>query len=119
MWTSDGTAGGTVPLTIAGANSNGTLLWTATVLTPGFTVFGAEVLFRGVDKAGASGLWMTDGTALGTTEITGINGAASTGINPTDITVFNGGALFNGAENAAGQTSACGRPTERARERRS
>ena len=42
---------------------------------------------------------MTDGTAPGTTEITA--GAASTGINPTDITVYSGMALFNGA-NAAG-----------------
>ena len=45
-----------------------------------------------------------NGTAAGTKEITGINGTASTGINPTDITVFDGMALFNGASsaNAAG-----------------
>src|ERR1700687_2259412 len=49
LWTSDGTAGGTVPLTIAGANSSG--LFSDTV-TPGFTVFGAKVLFRGLDQAG-------------------------------------------------------------------
>jgi ELWxxDGT repeat protein len=58
------------------------------------------VLFRGSDKAGASGLWMTDGTALGTKELTGIVGAPSTGVNPTDITVFNGKALFNGVDTA-------------------
>ncbi len=101
LWTSDGTVDGTVPLaltTIAGAKSNG--LFSATV-TPGFTVFGSEVLFRGIDTSNASGLWMTDGTAPHTTEITGVNGAASTGVNPTDITVLNSTtALFNG-ENVA------------------
>ena len=43
----------------------------------------------------------TNGTAAGTQELTGIVGAASTGATPTDFTVFNGKALFNGA-NAAG-----------------
>src|ERR1700686_2847275 len=54
LWTRDGTAAGTVPLTIGGANSSG--LFSATV-TPDFTVFGNEVLFRGIDTGGASGLW--------------------------------------------------------------
>ena len=101
LWTTDGTAAGTVPLTIAGARSSG--LFTDTV-RPGFTVFGAEVLFRGIDTAGATGLWKTNGTAGGTSEITGISGTASTGINPTDMTVLNGDVLFNGADN--------GRPPE-------
>src|SRR5450432_562642 len=59
LWTTDGTAGGTVPLTIAGAKSSG---FFSPTVTPGFTVFGNEVLFRGIDASGASGLWMTDGT---------------------------------------------------------
>ena len=99
LWTSDGTAGGTVPLTIAEANSNG--LFSASV-TPGFTVFGAEVLFRGVDTGGAAGLWMTNGSAAGTHEVTGIAGAAATGVSPTNITVINSTtALFNGADTAS------------------
>jgi hypothetical protein len=109
LWTTDGTVAGTVPIpltSIAGANSKGLFIGNDAPgdMMPGFTVFGAEVLFRGIDTAGASGLWMTDGTAPGTKEITGINGTASTGINPTDITAFNGVALFNGASsaNAAG-----------------
>ena len=97
MWTTDGTAAGTVPLTIAGAESTG--FFSATV-TPGFTVFGNEVLFRGIDTGGAAGLWMTNGTASGTREITGIGGTASTGVNPSDLTVFNGAVLFNGADTA-------------------
>ncbi len=103
IWTSDGTANGTVPLIIPGANSKGLFFFDGphpnNSIGPGFTVFGDQVLFRGVDTAGAAGLWMTDGTAAGTTEITA--GAASTGINPTDITVYGGVALFNGV-NAAG-----------------
>ena len=104
LWTTDGTVAGTVPIpltSIAGANANG--LFSATV-TPGFTVFGDEVLFRGIDTGGAVGLWKTNGTAPGTSEIAGINGTALAGINPTDITVFGGEVLFNGASgaNAAG-----------------
>jgi hypothetical protein len=107
LWTTDGTATGTVPIplaSISGANANG-LFFAAdkpTDVTPGFTVFGDEALFRGIDTAGADGLWTTDGTAPNTREITGIDGTASTGVNPTDITAFGSMALFNGA-NAAGQ----------------
>jgi hypothetical protein len=100
LWTSDGTAGGTVPLTIAGASANG--LFSATV-TPGFAVFGSDVLFRGVNTGGAAGLWMTNGSAAGTHEVTGVAGAAATGVSPTNITEMNTtAALFNG-ENAARQ----------------
>ncbi len=108
LWTTDGTVAGTVPIplaSISGANPNGLLIGdpmtpAAGAMTPGFTVFGDEVLFRGVDTGGAFGLWMTNGTATGTKEITGINGTAPTGINPTDMTVFNGKVLFNGADTA-------------------
>jgi FG-GAP-like repeat len=105
LWTTDGTATGTVPIpltSITGANPNGLFIGNDNSgdVTPGFTVFGDEVLFRGIDTAGASGLWMTNGTAAGTMEITA--GTASGGINPTDITIFNGAALFNGV-NAAGK----------------
>ena len=105
LWTTDGTAAGTTVLSpIAGANSKG--LFTSTLLTstplPDLTVFNNEVLFNGLNNvgAGAHGLWATNGTAAGTTEITGIVGAAATGVNPSDITVFNGSALFNGTDTA-------------------
>src|ERR1700733_640454 len=99
LWTTDGTATGTapIPLTSIGASSGG--LFSATV-TPGFTVFGNEVLFRGIDTGGTAGLWMTNGTASGTREITGMGGTASAGVNPSDLTVFNGAVLFNGADTA-------------------
>jgi ELWxxDGT repeat protein len=46
-------------------------------------------------------LWTTNGTAAGTQELTDIGGANSAGVTPTDLTVFNGKALFNG-DNTAG-----------------
>ena len=105
VWTTDGTAAGTVPIplaSIAGANSKGLFIGNDQPgdMMPGFTVFGNEVLFRGIDTASDAALWTTDGTATGTKEITGIHGAASTGVNPTDITAFGGMALFNGADSA-------------------
>ena len=38
------------------------------------TVFNGKALFTGADTAGHLGLWMTDGTAAGTQELTGIAG---------------------------------------------
>jgi hypothetical protein len=66
------------------------------------TVFGNQVLFNGVNNVAGNlgGLWTTNGTATGTHEITGFTGAASTGVDPSDLTVFNGEALFNGANSA-------------------
>ncbi len=100
LFTSDGTAVGTVELTgISGANSAG--LFDPPV-SADLTVFGNEVLFDGVDNTAGDkgGLWTTSGTAAGTRELTGISGAASTGVSPSDITVFNGEALFNGVDTA-------------------
>jgi ELWxxDGT repeat protein len=48
-------------------------------------------------------LWTTDGTAAGTHGLTGIAGAATTGIDPTDMMVCNNEVLFNGV-NASGRT---------------
>src|SRR6185312_3386900 len=94
LWTTDGTGLGTVQLTgIPGASTSG-------VHPSDLTVFGAEVLFNGVDNTSGNvgGLWVTDGTGPDTHEITGIGGAASTGVDPTDMTVFGGQVLFNGAD---------------------
>src|SRR6201987_1943781 len=98
LWTTDGTAAGTVELNVAEANSAG--LFMPTTVLPDLTVFGSEVLFNGRDTAGKQGLWTTNGTAGGTQEVTGIAGAASTGVNPSDMTVFNGGVLFDGVDTA-------------------
>jgi ELWxxDGT repeat protein len=66
-----------------------------------FTVFNGKVLFGGVDAAGNTGLWVTDGTTAGTHEIT-VNGAYFSGLFLSDLTVFNGEVLFNGL-NAVGK----------------
>src|SRR5205085_3592060 len=45
-----------------------------------------EGLFNGNNTSGAPGLWETDGTAAGTHELTGINGANSNiSINPSGL----------------------------------
>jgi ELWxxDGT repeat protein len=61
------------------------------------------VLFRGTDVNNIQSLWGTDGTAAGTHELTGISGAFLNGVEPQDLTVFNGEVLFNGI-NASGQS---------------
>ena len=112
LWTTDGTAAHTVQLTgITGANSAGIFTQASTPDVPDFTVYAGKVLFNGVDTAGHLGLWTTNGTAAGTTEVTGISGAAATGVDPSDMTVFKGAVLFNGVDTAG--TKGCGRRTAR------
>ena len=58
-------------------------------------------LFNGANAAGQLGLWRTDGkTGAGTVELIPpvSAGAAATGLDPTDMTVFNGEVLFNGTD---------------------
>jgi hypothetical protein len=83
-------------------NSTGTFEVQGTAgLTPnGLTVFNNQVVLFNGTSGGVSGLWRTDGTATGTTQINGIGGVAPTGLNPSDLTVFNGQVLFNGASAA-------------------
>jgi len=64
------------------------------------TVFNNEVLFDGVDAAGVIGLWVTNGTAAGTRELTGIRGVYPGGLNPFDLTVFKNEVLFNGIDSS-------------------
>jgi ELWxxDGT repeat protein len=55
-------------------------------------------LFEGSNASGQYGLWVTDGTAANTLELTGIIGANTNGLAPSDLTVFNGEVLFNGTD---------------------
>jgi ELWxxDGT repeat protein len=91
LWVTDGTAAGTHELAVSGANSDGIFVLTGfgDVPAPDFTLFNGEALFRGVNAAGQRGLWVTDGTAAGTHEITH-------GVSPQSMTVFNGEVLFQG-----------------------
>jgi ELWxxDGT repeat protein len=101
LWASDGTAVGTHELTgIAGASTSG-----AGFSPTDFTVFKGKVLFEGVDTAGHEGLWVTDGTAAGTHELTGIKGAYSGGLAPSDFAVINKNeVLFNGVDASGNHT---------------
>jgi len=57
LWTTNGTASGTMELTsIAGAGTTGVGL-----KPTGLTALGAKVLFNGIDSAGKNGLWATMG----------------------------------------------------------
>ena len=104
LWETNGTAPGTFELTgINGANVNG--IFTRDIgtsnfgpLFPGFAVLNGELLFAGTDTAGNTSLWVSNGTAAGTSEVTGISAGA-----PQDITIFNNEALFSAPD--AGQQS--------------
>jgi ELWxxDGT repeat protein len=62
-----------------------------------------RALFEGADNTGQYGLWVTNGTAAGTFELTGISGAYPAGFNLFDLTVFNNKVLFNGYDASGNQ----------------
>jgi probable HAF family extracellular repeat protein/ELWxxDGT repeat protein len=99
LWVTNGTAAGTYELTgISGANTG-----TLGLLPFDLTVFNSEVLFDGFNASGNQGLWVTNGTAAGTHELTGISGAYAggafaNGLTPIDMTVFNGEVFFRGID---------------------
>jgi ELWxxDGT repeat protein len=99
LWVTNGTAAGTYELTgISGASTYGIL----GVPSPGLITFNGEVLFGGVDTVGYLGLWVTNGTAAGTYELTGISGASTGGLEPRFFSTFDGEVLFDGAGTAGG-----------------
>jgi hypothetical protein len=97
LWVTNGTAAGTHELTgISGAFSSGIAFGSG-------TIFNSEVLFEGADTNDFLSLWVTNGTSVGTSEVggignSGISGASSTGLDPIDLTVFNGEVLFRGTD---------------------
>src|ERR1700683_1375524 len=58
------------------------------------------VLFLGTDTAENDSLWVTNGTAAGTSEGTGISGASASEFFPSEFTVVNGEVLFNAIDEA-------------------
>src|SRR3984957_4470905 len=97
LWVTQGTAGSTIQLTgISGANPAGVL----DSLIPNLVVLNGEVLFNGFDTAGDTNLWVTNGTAAGTSELTGISGAATYGLDVQGMVVLNGEVLFDGFDSA-------------------
>jgi len=90
LWVTDGTVGGTSELFIPGEQSVGSF----SLLNPAdLTLFGTRVLFAGNDSRGKEGLWITDGTVAGTTEIFAPPLTWS-GINPHAFTVSGNEAYF-------------------------
>jgi ELWxxDGT repeat protein len=86
LWVTDGTAAGTSEISVSGAGSQG-LFFDGGRLSPDFIVDGDKVLFAGRDANGNRGLWVTDGTSAGTSEIS-VAGAHPNGINPSALTAF-------------------------------
>ena len=103
LWVTNGTAAGTSELSITGANAGGLFYGPSNAadhdLSPDFTALGTKVLFTGIDAAGNYGLWVTTGTAAGTSELS-IAGAYASGygIDATNMAVFGSEVLFNGTD---------------------
>jgi ELWxxDGT repeat protein len=118
LWETNGTAGGTVEIGglgnagIAEANSaqNGGIFWEGNVEYPDFTSYGGDAVFVGYDSDNHVGLWLTDGTPGGTTEIGGLGGAGiAGGLNlltdaSPDFTVYEGRVYFIGSNSSGQQT---------------
>ena len=89
LWVTDGTAAGTVELSVTGVNSSYSLSPSSLIS------YNGKVLFQGYDNASDyPGLWVTDGTAAGTSELSVIG--SSYDLNPSDFTPYNGKVLFQG-----------------------
>ncbi len=111
LWISDGTVAGTTEIGgarnagVSGASPNG-----LTSVPQPFTAFNGKAFFLGFDASNGGnglGLWMTDGTVAGTTELggladAGVAGAATTGLTPLFITAAGGRMFFRGADNTGG-----------------
>jgi ELWxxDGT repeat protein len=86
LWITDGTSAGTHEISVAGANAAGLFASSGTyVAQPQFAVINGIALFYGLDAAGRVGLWSSDGTSAGTTELA-VAGANANGIAPSDLT---------------------------------
>jgi ELWxxDGT repeat protein len=75
FWVTDATAGVTHEL-VPGA---GGALHPAGFNPPNITVSSSETFFSGVDASGDMGLWVSNGTAAGTHELTGVTRGPSVG----------------------------------------
>src|SRR5438874_1333158 len=98
LWVTDGTSAGTRELTVAGSNANGLFF---DVSASDLTVFAGRALFAGEDASGDIGLWVTDATGAGTSELT-VAGSFANGlfynVTPPDFTVLGNKVLFAGED---------------------
>ena len=56
--------------------------------------------FKAYNTANETGLWETSGIAAGTFELAPITGASASGLSPSNLTNFEGEALFEGRDTA-------------------
>ena len=109
LFVTDGTPEGTHELTVSGAFSGGLFSGMNVgyvynhIADPEFTPLGSKLLFVGVDASGRRGLWVTDGTSAGTSELAA--GALSGGLfsnllvdQEPDFTVLGAKAVFLGTD---------------------
>ena len=94
LWTSDGTAGGTVELAPANTFVSGLNPTTSDIVS-----FNGLTYFAGQDAAGKTGLWVSNGTSAGTSEIN-VPAANSSGLSPVSLTVFDGKLYFGGTDSS-------------------
>jgi ELWxxDGT repeat protein len=102
LWVTDGTAAGTSEISIAGVGSEGLF-----GLPPASPYFAGSpdgrVLFSGIDAKGDFNLWVTNGTAAGTSDIS-LATQDPGGLNPQFLTVFGSKVLFEGVEKTRWQS---------------
>lgn len=103
LWSSDGTLAGTSELSVAGAFVGGSGGGIFTQMTPYAVTLGGKTYFTGRDANTLLSLFVTDGTSAGSYKIV-VNGAATTGLNPTNLSVADGKIFFDGVD-ASGRTS--------------
>ena len=94
LWTTDGTAAGTVMVADISAGVGGSYPFY-------FTAFNGEYYFMADDGGTGDELWKTDGTAAGTVMVKDINPGAF-GSSPRGFTVFNGKLYFSAQDGANG-----------------
>jgi ELWxxDGT repeat protein len=110
LWVTDGTAAGTSELSVANIDTNE---FDEGLSPSGFFVFGSEVLFSGEDANRLTGLWVTDGTGAGTSEISVASADTSGfGLEPGGFILLGSEVLFNDS------THRCAFPAEPLGDRR-
>ncbi len=104
FWVTDGTTAGTTE--IGGPGSKGIVGAGPFGLIPESMLdFDGRLLLAGVDSGNGTGLWTSDGTAAGTTELGGLKnqsiaGANANGLSPSSLTRLNDKVLFVGQDSS-------------------
>ncbi|MDE2198432.1 MAG: Hint domain-containing protein [Rhodospirillales bacterium] len=101
LWVTDGTGAGTTeiltPAMLPPAQSG----FRPADLTP----YNGKIILSGFNAAWLDGLWVSDGTAAGTSEIpvAGANTTPGGGLSPQELTPLNGKLVFDGVDSVGNQ----------------